>query len=435
VTTAAPWLGGGALSFAAHGVVLAVVIVAVAPAPRDPQPMPQARIDIAAYPVDRTEAAPEPAVGDAAAQAQATGTAAQQGSIPVSQAAQLPTVSAPVAPSAPQAVAQQTLPTASPATKATPAPGVMLAVAPTATPPLPQATVDAPTLPDQTDTQTQVAAALPPPAQRAKAELAWSGKGSVDPVSLSAIQSFLQPGDLAGAADTVRDGVEGLLASVPCSRLQTRFVPETDTLELRGHIPEDALRAPILTALQAQMGSAIPVSDQVLILPRPQCGALAGISAVGLPQSTDQLTDPRVVGPDAHVREYRYIAGQRLAFELTAPDYDSVVYIDYFDANGMVIHLQPNDTVPLAPLPAKARVTVGMDTPGKPSLAITIAPPFGQEIAVAFATSAPLYDGLRPTVEPAEPYLRFLREQVALAREQPGFKGEWVYFFMTTAAQ
>ena len=52
--------------------------------------------------------------------------------------------------------------------------------------------------------------------------------------------------------------------------------------------------------------------------------------------------------------------------------------------------------------------------------------------AMAWA-SVPLYDGNRPLVEPAEPYLAFLKEQVAKARaEHADFKGEWVYFFITT---
>ncbi len=92
--------------------------------------------------------------------------------------------------------------------------------------------------------------------------------------------------------------------------------------------------------------------------------------------------------------------------------------------------------MPLAPVAAQTPVTVGQERAGLPSLNITIAPPFGQEIAVAFAASVPLYDGLRPLREPAEPYLAFLRDRVAQARAQHAdFKGEWVYFFMTTAAQ
>jgi hypothetical protein len=64
-----------------------------------------------------------------------------------------------------------------------------------------------------------------------------------------------------------------------------------------------------------------------------------------------------------------------------------------------------------------------------------VGPPYGQEIAAAFAASAPLYDGVRPTLEPAVPYLDWLRERVRAVRAgQPDFKGEWVYFFVATSA-
>lgn len=281
---------------------------------------------------------------------------------------------------------------------------------------------------------------LPLPSEKQSAALAWSGGAdTVAQSSLAAIQAFMRKGDLDqsdSSIGNVRDGIKGLLASVPCARLQTTFLPETGQLELRGHIPEDALRAPLLKALSEQVGSAIPISDQLLILPRPQCGALAGIAAVGLPQSTEQLTNPRVIGEDGFARSYTYSEGARLELDLQAPDYDSYVYVDYFAADGTVIHLQPNQIVPLEFTTAKSALSVGRERSDGPALDITISAPFGQEIAAAFAASTPLYEGLRPLQEPAGPYLGFLKQQVAAARARDAdFKGEWVYFFITTQAR
>jgi len=307
---------------------------------------------------------------------------------------------------------------------------------------LPPVAPDTPALGDRPVSDLTLAVApLAPPAERATADLAWSGGGAenIDPVSLAAIQSFMQPGDVAASdasLGNVRDGIEAVLASVPCARLQTRFVPETGELELRGHVPEEGLRAPVQSALQALMGTAIPVNEELLILPRPQCEALAGIVAVGLPQSNAQLTNPRLVGEDFHVREYSYAEGQRLMLELTSPEYDSYVYVDYFDAAGVVFHLQPNEIVPLMRQAASTQATVGMERDDIPSLHIRIGPPFGQEIAVAFASSVPLYEDPRPIQEPAAPYLEFLRDRVAEARvTAPDFKGEWVYFFIATGPE
>ncbi|MGV8986907.1 MAG: hypothetical protein ACOH2H_11550 [Cypionkella sp.] len=295
--------------------------------------------------------------------------------------------------------------------------------------------------------QREVAASAAPDAQsivpvaatgqQMTATLAWAGSGgAIDPVSLKAISSFMRPGDAAAQADDVHDGLSQVLSSAPCSRLQAEFNPATGSLELRGHVPDAALKGPLLAALQAQLGAGIKVEDAMMILPRPQCGALSGIAEVGLPQSQDQLTNPKLIGADAQARTFSYVQGQRLVLDLAAPDYDAYVYVDFFDAGGDVIHLVPNQTVPLKLRPAKSTLHVGAKDPAEPYLNITIGPPYGQEIAAAFAASAPLYEDTRPLSEPAGPYLDWLKTRVAEARaKDPGFKGEWVYFMVSTKAQ
>ena len=280
----------------------------------------------------------------------------------------------------------------------------------------------------------QPAAAAPADGQHMTAALAWTGDtGRIDPQSLTAITSFMQPGDTKAQADPTHDALSAILTSVPCARLQAEFNPATGSLELRGHVPDPAMRAPLLKALQDQLGSAIKVTDAMLILPRPQCGALSGIADVGLPQSQDQNTNPRLIGADAQARAYDYTQGQTMVLDLAAPDYDAWLYVDFFDADGQVIHLVPNATVPLRLRPAKTAMRVGAADAGEPFLHITIGPPYGQEIAAAFAASAPLYAGLRPLSEPAAPYLDWLKTKVSAARAaDPGFKGEWVYFFVST---
>ncbi|EAQ03137.1 hypothetical protein OB2597_13373 [Pseudooceanicola batsensis HTCC2597] len=273
------------------------------------------------------------------------------------------------------------------------------------------------------------------PATQGKAALAWQfGDRTVtDPQALETIQAFMSPQALDGAEE-VRDDLASILTGVDCARVSATFVPETGALVLRGHIPDPELRGPLLAAMRDQVGEGLKVTANLLHLPKPQCGALEGIAQAGLPQSTDQFTNTRLIGANAQARDYRFTDGQRLQFDLTAPDYDAYVYVDYFAADGSVIHLVPNETIPLDHHDAQSVVGIGTDRPGRPGLRLTIGPPFGQEIAVAFAASERLYEGLRPITEPAEPYLAFLRDRIAAARAaHPDFKGEWVYFFITTA--
>jgi hypothetical protein len=272
------------------------------------------------------------------------------------------------------------------------------------------------------------------PATSSKASTAWQFQDRIvsDPTAIATIQAFMAP--TGESAEDVKDNLSDVLSGINCARLSATFIPETGALEIRGHIPDPALRDKILNAMQAQVGEGIQVTANLLHLPSPQCEALTGISAIGLPQSTDQFTNRRLIGQTAHARKYNYTEGQRLQFDLAAPDYDSYVYVDYFAADGSVTHLVPNNTVGLSLVTAETLIGVGIDRPGQPGLKITIGPPFGQEIAVAFAASQPLYEGYRPIVEPAAPYLAELKGLVSHARaSNPDFKGEWVYFFITTS--
>ena len=471
------WSSSMTASLAAHLALAAFVLATLDPRPTLDTPTPKSELRVETQEVTQSTAAAAKAAGPQAAAASAKGSDLSAGVVPQSRAsASVPrqdrvAATKPAAPvtKATSAPAQKLTPTAAAAATATTAatlpqttalkpataPAARTAAAPitpvTASP-LDPLTL-APTLAPATTTATEIPRSEPdtalmpefiPDLQQAAAAaadgthmvaaLAFSGPDAqIDPASLTAIASFMRPGDTAARSDETHDALTAILTSVPCARLQAEFNPETGSLDLRGHVPDPAMKGPVLAALQTRLGGTIKVNDAMLILPRPQCGALSGIAEVGLPQSQDQLTNPRLIGADAQARAYDYAQGEALVLDLAAPDYDAWVYVDFFAADGSVIHLVPNDTVPLRLRLAKTTMRVGAPEAGEPFLDITIGPPYGQEIAAAFAASAPLYDGLRPLSEPAGPYLDWLKLQVAAAREaNPDFKGEWVYFFVST---
>ncbi|MGD9862055.1 MAG: DUF4384 domain-containing protein [Pseudodonghicola sp.] len=459
------WAAGGLASLLSHGVLAAGLLLVLRPDPVPQQPQPQARLDVQAYRLERSRAEPRAPGAEAARQDSARGAAVAAGAIPQTRA---DAVAAPpaerLASAAPPAArvtaatgAADRLTAASPPPDAArparaeplaatalrpqaetaaprPAPAPRLAAAPARPADLvaarPRAAPAAAAVPDPPP-----APRLIPRPDRITAALAFQGgNGDVDPLSLAAFQSFVRPAETQAAA--LRDGMAGLLAGVPCGRLQVAFDPDTATLQVNGHVPEEALRAPVLAALRAQMGRDIAVADNMLILPRPQCGALAGIADVGLPQSTDQITNPLLIGEGTQARVFSFVAGERLSLDLTAPDYDAWIYVDYFDAGGQVLHLAPNDQLPPQRARPKQALRVGARGPDEPGLQFLVGPPYGQEIAVAFAASAPLYDTPRPASEAAAPYLDMLKTRIAALRAaDPGFKGEWVYFFVRTAAE
>ena len=445
-TLAPPGPGALGLSFgllgsvALHGLGAALFLALSGPSPLPDQPTPKSELRIETQALTEDRAPAQAAPGEATPEQAPEAERLAEGAVPTTTAK----AAAPRAEDAP-AVAPPSQPLAA---TAPPAAQVAVVAAPRLTPPavlaaaaltpaaeaaiapLAAASPQGETLAPATSS-VQASAPVTPDIPPVTAELAWAGEGAVDPVSVQAIASFMREGDTQG--DKVRDGLEGLLSSVPCARLQAEFDPATGGMALRGHIPEEGLKAPLLAALQAQLGTGIAVREELAILPRPQCGALAGIADVGLPQSQDQLTNPRLIGADAQARTFTYGAGQSLVLDLAAPDYDAYLYVDYFDAGGNVIHLAPNEQVPLRLRAAKSALKVGAKDQGEPFLQITVGPPYGQEIAVAFAASAPLFDGVRPLSEPAGAYLDVLKARIAEARARdPGFKGEWVYFMVVT---
>ncbi len=447
----APLIWGAALlcSVALHAVAGVVLLHSVDPEPVTEQPVPETRMQLSAHQVTQSTAVEAQPEATTAENADASGAQLQQGAIPQSSATAIAAPSVELRAEDRTARAEALTPVQD---APLPLETAEVAAAPLIAASLPLNAVEAGIAPTQAvalaapkaesatavEAQPMALTQTVPEMETAKATDVFSatGDGPVDPVSLAAFQSFTRPEDVGQSAQDLRDGIDGLLSQVPCARLQVQFQPETNTLELIGHIPEDGLRAPVLNALQARMGENIRVADNLLILPRPQCGALSGIASVGLPQSTDQITNSLLVGEDVHAREFKYTQGQQLVLDLTGADYDAYVYVDYFDAAGQVIHLSPNSSAPLTRTPAKAALKIGAEKQGDPGLFITIGPPYGQEIAVAFASSVPLYEGERPLAEPAGPYLDFLKQRVADARaENADFKGEWVYFFITTAAR
>ncbi|WP_294221652.1 DUF4384 domain-containing protein [uncultured Shimia sp.] len=273
-----------------------------------------------------------------------------------------------------------------------------------------------------------------PAAPRVAATFDWNAASTFDAASLDTVAAFLRPESSAG--QNMRDTLAAALKAPECARVQTAFDPDTGTLALQGHLRDEDQRAPLLATLSGQLGDSLPLKDHLLILPAPQCTILASLDQLDLPQSEEQFTDPMLVGDSAQVQTYGFVAGQRLIIDLEAPDYPAFVYLDYFDANGDVIHLVPSAQRPLQAYDAATLFSIGRpdpDTGAPPALVLEISPPFGQDIAVAYAASHPLYDGVRPFVEPAAAYLTFLQDRIAQVRStHDGFRGEWAYLFVAT---
>lgn len=284
--------------------------------------------------------------------------------------------------------------------------------------------------------QQFAALAAAPNADRTQATLAWTGDvaARLSQATVAAAGALTAPQASAEEQD-LRDQIAGNLASVRCARLRTEFDPESGELALRGHVMSPDDRAAVMQALTAQLDGALPISNQLQLLGAPQCGVLSSLGGMPIAQSVEQYISPTVIGENLQARTYTYSAGELMRMTLQGADYDGWLYLDYYDSDGMVAHLVPNSVVGPTFVETKATVRFGGDgaddiTQGR--LQIRIAPPFGQDIAVAMVSSVPLFDPVRPNFEPASDYLADLSERLKKLREDPDYRAEWVYLFIET---
>lgn len=272
-------------------------------------------------------------------------------------------------------------------------------------------------------------------AHAAKATLGWSGGAdvSLDPASVAAIQTYMGPSPADTSGGSVRDSLGAAFDTIPCSRLQADLVPETGGIEIRGHIPDPALRDAVLSRINAAVGGALPVRTNLLVLPQPQCGVLQALDGMAMPQSRDQLDDPLAVGREAQAGLMRFHDGDILRLTIEAPEFDAWLHLDYFGADGQVVHLMPSRFAEARRVPAEEVFTFGHSAAGDTGPVMEFVPPFGREIVVVFGASAPVVETKRPLVEEAGPYLDWLRQRLlALKTQDPDFQAEWAYLLVET---
>jgi hypothetical protein len=98
--------------------------------------------------------------------------------------------------------------------------------------------------------------------------------------------------------------------------------------------------------------------------------------------------------------------GERLALDVQAPEFDSYIYIDYFDAEGDVLHLFPNRRDPLNFKPKRNRISF------QPGSCWILSGSTGEQLVSMVAAARPLFSGERPEVEKTGDYLAGLSDAI-----------------------
>ena len=110
-----------------------------------------------------------------------------------------------------------------------------------------------------------------------------------------------------------------------------------------------------------------------------------------------------------------YFEGEALIVTVTAAaSFDGFLYVDLFDAQGNVIHLFPTAARNENRVLAGEELTIGTTRerarPGERYYEVEA--PFGRNMMVAVSSVRPLFNTVRPEVEPATSYLADLQQRL-----------------------
>ncbi|MCK5355142.1 MAG: hypothetical protein KAJ63_08495, partial [Methyloprofundus sp.] len=219
---------------------------------------------------------------------------------------------------------------------------------------------------------------------------------------------------------TAEDTLKTLLAefnAFDCNTLQLKLGPKKHFSISGTVLPTDETR--LKTVLDAQL-SGFKYSSTANALDKPFCDVLSLLSAgVERNQSTGGELD---IQPYSHLTTY--VEDELIKFEMIAPADNVFIYVDYFNADGSVVHLYPANDIENKVIQGPASLLIGDD-------AWEVSAPFGTDMISVIAYPEALFEPLRPSWEQnAEEYLKALNKVLNALDRQQLVKAD--YFFLTT---
>ena len=228
------------------------------------------------------------------------------------------------------------------------------------------------------------------------------------------------------AAPEVRQAVGAVLAAVPCAKITTRYLPD-DAVSLSGRVPRQADIRHLRQVVPTVDGVGdVTVNFQVVAW--PFCQALEVLDAplhnnflFGKPMTLRSATGSNT-----------FLEDTPLILEIKTPGFFAQVYVDYYQMDGTVVHILPNDQETDNKRAPDVRFTLGDVTAGQRQWLIF--PPFGTEMLTVIASPAPLALGQREVAEDGKAYLADLKDaiQAALPSVRENLHAD--YMWITTEA-
>jgi predicted Ser/Thr protein kinase len=217
--------------------------------------------------------------------------------------------------------------------------------------------------------------------------------------------------------------VSAALAQLPCSALVPAI--KGNTVRVQGYVARSVGQAQLKRTLAALPGVA-EVELALREVDEDKCGLMRVLGRywVAHHMAQGELAAIRLNPGSGRGTELK--EGDTLMVDVTTPNVQSYVAVDYFVRDGNVVHLLPNSVERETRAPPRYTVTVG-------NLGNwMIGAPFGTEMLVLLATPVPLFADVRPDSEAGPVYLRGLDEQLARIAKSHGAGAIAVEFLQIT---
>lgn len=210
-------------------------------------------------------------------------------------------------------------------------------------------------------------------------------------------------GGSRGTVPTLAQRIEAQLQNYACSDLQLAAGADGET-RIVGFVPTPQDMARVRQEITGMAGTASPQFDLQLRV-WPYCEIVAILKPYQA-RNRHMAAGLTVTAPSARGGTLR--EGDRVTIEVTMPQANSHLWVDYYTAEGAVMHLNEGRGQTL--LKPGEKLSFGHDIPSS----WLVSPPFGPVLVTAMSSPLPFAETVgRPPFELASDYLLRLRETLA----------------------
>jgi hypothetical protein len=228
------------------------------------------------------------------------------------------------------------------------------------------------------------------------------------PVAAAKSSEPSSAGTPATAPKPSLDEVTTLLETMPCSVLQASMNGRSALV--RGYVASPKVMKRIEEGL-GKVAGITEVKNEIQELPRIYCQTLE-LYAPYWTANRDAGFGTAIGTPNAN---NTFVEGERLVVDIGTPTYKSWLYVDYFAKDGSVVHMMPSPGEVFNQ--GDARNSFQLGEAGDIGL-WEVAPPFGTEMIVVLAASAPVFEGTRGELEQGDDYRAALRKRLKALESQ-----------------